>query len=93
MAGPTERPFVKSFAIAGVLSAIGMMAFVFVLKVPDTAHASGYLAGTMLIPAALTGFIARRSRNEWSLWKFFAVFVLFFIVTNTLSAIGRMSKQ
>lgn len=91
MAGPTRMPFVKAFACAGVAFCIAVAALVMFagLPGPDAGEAIGRLFAASVIPALITGVLARRSAVIWPFWRIAVTFVGIAVIVMGISALGH----
>jgi hypothetical protein len=90
MAGPTTHPFSKALACAAVTFVLGMLALWFLGGPPaDAAHATGYLLGSVTLPAIITGIWSWRSSATWPLWRTVVTYLAILMVSSVLQGIGR----
>ena len=91
MAGPTRMPFVKAFACAGVAFCIAVAALVMFAGLPGpmAGEAIGRLFAAAVVPALITGVLARRSAVIWPLWRIAVTFVGIALIVMGLTALGR----
>ena len=92
MAGPTQKPFTKAFACAGVaLVAVVIVTLAFLGRPGNSTYASdllGRLVAALAVAALATGFFARRSSKVWSLWRFAAIYVVALVIVVALYLSG-----
>lgn len=70
----TTKPYEKVFACAGITLAIALIALG--SSVLKRAEALGYLIGLFLLSALIVGWMAKRSKKAWPLWKIAAVYIV-----------------
>jgi hypothetical protein len=89
MAGPTSKPFMKSFACAGVVFVAAIIAALVFLGPPgDGPRMLGGLFAAVAIAALGTGFFARRSAKVWHIGRIIATYVVALVVILVFYAIG-----
>ena len=86
----TKRPYTKAFFCAVVIFIVGM-GFLYLAK--DLSPSSGEmavlcLAAAVILPALLTGFMARRAARPWPMRKIVSVFLLAFAIIAAVQALG-----
>ena len=88
----TKRPYAKAFLCAVVIFIAGM-GFLYLGKdlSPSSAgldEAMICLAAAVIVPALLTGFMARRAARPWSMGKIVSIFLLAFVIIAAVQALG-----
>jgi hypothetical protein len=70
-------PFVKPFACASVAFCIAIAALLMFVGPlgPTGGEAIGRLFAAVVVPALITGFLARRSAVTWPLWRIATTFI------------------
>jgi len=88
----TKRPYTKAFLCAVVVFIAGMAVFYIGTDLSPssdlTAEAATCLAGAVILPALLTGFMARRAGRPWSMGKIVSVFLLGFAILAAVQVLG-----
>ncbi|GEM_PF-2903858 len=88
----TKRPYAKAFLCAVVIFIIGMGVFFAgadLLPSPEGfSEAMGRLAVNVILPALLTGFMARRAVRPWSMGKIVSIFLLTFALLAVVQALS-----
>lgn len=73
MKGPTKAPFTKAFGFAGIGLVAAVAGLFAAFGVPPDAEAIGRVIGEVFfatsVPAAVIGFVVRRSSHTWRLWR------------------------
>ena len=86
----TKRPYAKAFLCAIIVFLVGLPALYIGMGEPQSAdsavEAAGRLALTIIPPALLTGFLARRANRPWSMGKIASMFLVAFLIVGVLSA-------
>ena len=91
MAGPTRMPFVKAFACAGVAFCIAVAALMMFAGLPGpmAGEAIGRLFAAAVVPALITGVLARRSAVIWPFWRIAVTFVGIAVIVMGITIVGR----
>ena len=88
----TRRPYTKAFLCAVVVFIVGMAVFYAGTDLPPSSdqasEAALCLAGAVILPALLTGFMARRAVRPWSMGKIVSVFLLGFAIIAAVQVLG-----
>jgi hypothetical protein len=88
----TKRPYARAFLCAFILFLIGMAVLYLGLDLRPSLDSVGEvawrLAVTLIIPALITGFMARRSPRPWSIGKVASVFILAFAIIAAIQVFG-----
>jgi hypothetical protein len=74
-AEPDPPPFLKAFA-CGTFVHVCLLVFVG----PGSTEVTGYFFGMAMLPALITGILARRSTTAWPLWQIVGTYILAFLV-------------
>jgi hypothetical protein len=91
MAGTTRMPFVKAFACAGIAFCIAIAALLVFAGPPGpmAGEAIGRLLAAVVVPALITGFLARRSAVTWPVWRIAATFIGIAVIVLAITVVGR----
>lgn len=96
MAGPTHRPFAKSFAFAAIAFGVALTAILIAHGAPASPEGGGQVVGRLLFlalfPALMTGLWARFSAKSWSLLRIGITYVVFLVLIAFLSSAARMQR-
>ena len=88
-------PFAKSFLSAALILAAAVAALFTVLGEPGSGSGAGEAIGrltmTVLVPAVMTGYMARRSAREWSFARIFLLVLILSAAAHVISIFGRAS--
>ena len=87
----TKRPYAKAFLCASIAFLVGMAVLYAGMGPPSAegaGEAAGRLAFTAIVPALVTGFMARRAVRPWSMGKIISVFLLTFAILAVVQALG-----
>lgn len=88
----TKRPYTRPFLCACVVFVIGMAVLYLGLDLQPTLDSAGgvawRLAVTLVLPALVTGFMARRAARPWPMIKTVAIFLLTFAIIAAIQALG-----
>ncbi len=79
----TKRPYAKAFLCAFIVLLIGLPAL-YVGLGDGAIDRAGQLAGTVFLPALLTGFLARRANRPWSMGKIVSMFLVTFMIVGVI---------
>jgi hypothetical protein len=97
MAGPTSRPFLKSFACAAVTIGLTILALFVFLGSPKSddgaAQSIGYVFMMSSVTALGTGFVAQRAKTAWPLWRIIVTYLAIFLAIAVISAMGRQRQH
>lgn len=96
MVGPTSSPFLKAFACAAVAFVVPIVAALIAWGPPKNNYAYnllGQLFALTIVPAIITGFLARRAKTAWSMLKIAAVYVLVLVAVVILTIAGKIRPQ
>ena len=85
------KSFQRSFAYAGIGYVLELI-LVGIFIAPITGYNVGYIFGQWLLPALVTGFLARRSKTIWSNGKYIQFLLLFWFIFVVIRALGRMGQ-
>jgi cell shape-determining protein MreD len=92
VAGPTQNPFGKAFACAGITFVAVIIAAVALLGAPHDTYYGSELAGRLFaavaIAALVAGFFARRSKKIWPMWRIIAIYAVALVIILALYANG-----
>ncbi len=96
MAGPTAKPFLKSFLFAAIVFIVWVAAMFLTLGAPGTPEGAGRVVGhilfVVLIPALITALWARFSGRAWSIWRIGITFFVLLVLIAFLSFAGRLNN-
>jgi len=88
----TKRPYTKAFFCAVVIFIVGTgLLYLGRDLSPSSAgldEAMICLAAAVIVPALLTGFMARRAVRPWSMSKIVSIFLLAFVIIAAIQALG-----
>lgn len=88
----TKRPYTKAFMCAVVVFIVGMCVFYVGTDLAPSPEGTGEMASrlavTVIAPALLTGFMARRAARPWSMSKIVSMFLLAFAVIAAAQALS-----
>lgn len=92
---PNRHPFAMSFAMAGLLYAVAVVALFTFLGDPASSEGASEALGRLLVPPVVAGvaigLAARRSSRRWRWWKYFALVFVVTVAVQVLSALGASS--
>lgn len=81
----TKRPYAKAFLCATIIFLIGLPALYAGLG-DNAINMTGQLAGVVILPALLTGFMARRAVRPWSMGKIASMFIFTALIIGAIGA-------
>jgi len=93
MAGPTSGPFPKAFICAAIAFVATILVVLIAWGPPKNDYAYnllGQLFALTVVPAIITGFIARRAKTAWSIMKIAFVYVLVLFAVVILMIAGKI---
>ncbi len=93
MAGPTSRPFLKAFACAAVAFVVPIVVVLIAWGPPTGDRAPnliGQLFALTVLPAVITGVLARRAKTAWSTVKIALIYVFVLIILAVVTLAGKI---
>jgi hypothetical protein len=97
MAGVTPHPFRTAFICATVAFIIAVATVLMAWGAPDSSYPGGrligFLIGLTVLPAVITGLLARRAKTAWSRTKIGVVYVVFLFAVALFYIIGKLPPQ
>lgn len=94
MAGPTPNPFRTAFICAAVAFVIPVLTVLIAWGPPGSGDAGGrvigFLLGLTVLPAVITGFLARRAKTAWSKVKITVTYVIVLFAVALFYIIGKL---
>jgi hypothetical protein len=98
MAGPLPRPFRTAFICAAIAFIIPVVTILIAWGAPGSGYEGGgrwigFILGLTVLPAVITGLLARRAKTAWSPMKVAAVYVIVLFAIALLYIIGKLPPR
>jgi hypothetical protein len=85
----SDQPFKKSFVCAGIFAAL-IIGLAMKANTGMGGERIGYVCGTFLIPAIVTGIWGNSSDKEWSWGRYAITVFLIYLVLSAITIAGKV---
>jgi hypothetical protein len=87
----TEHPYRKAFAWGGIWLVVLTVAFTLAYG-HFAAEGFGRFIGMTMLPSAICGYIANRSKAPWTFWKMGCIYAMVALVVFVISSYGATHR-